>query len=144
MNIKGNWRGCIIYGKGYRKMQGASLFFRVTFQQEGEQISGIAFDTEGVGKSPDKASIKGKISDESIAFEKQYERMHSANRKGELVFLNSKPPVIHYQGRFIEEQDQFEGTWSMSVKMYLFGVFPISSKLSGIWRMWQNRNQDNL
>lgn len=135
-NLTGLWCGSFIYQKGYRKLNGQIVKFEMKLEQNGFKISGTSKDKEGVCLNPDEAIVSGHFENLEISFVKQYPSIHFQDKKGNTVIDNkTQGPLIYYNGKFNELTEKFEGEWILSIRLFIFGIFPKTFIGKGTWEM---------
>jgi hypothetical protein len=135
MNMNGEWEGTIVYGKEYKGHAGKELFFEMYLTHDFDTIIGESVDVAGVGVSPDKATIKGTVSKNTINFIKQYETHHYFEGRETMIDSTRKGPEIEYMGMYNPLDKIFMGKWKIQGEMKLFGMFPFTFNSTGIWTM---------
>ena len=141
-SIQGFWTGTVVYGKTYRNLQHAELYFDVEILQQGTTIQGTAADTGGAGMHPDPAQIAGTFDGTQLHFVKQYPTHHFVylEKSTETSIDVLKPGHrIHYTGIYNVQEDAFYGTWCILGKRLFFGLFHVRSKNAGTWTMHRKR-----
>jgi hypothetical protein len=135
LNLTGNWKGTIEYGKEYGENAGEKIIFRSELNQHKNKFSGLSYDISGIGLNPEPADINGEIKGRKINFIKQYRIRHMLVGDEHKIDPTRKGPKILYTGIFNESTNSFEGNWTMSVAKKFFGLIPLNIKTTGIWKM---------
>jgi hypothetical protein len=133
--ITGKWNGVIIYGPKYRQFAGKELYFEADFEQTKDSFHGIAKDTGGTGVNPDKATISGSLTPNSITFIKRYDSLHYQDND-QIIIDKTRPGYdIYYSGNYDEGEGVFKGTWEYRIEYWLFGLIPRRYVGGGTWTM---------
>ncbi|MCE3226738.1 MAG: hypothetical protein K0S32_1289 [Bacteroidetes bacterium] len=136
MDLNGKWSGTVVYGKGYGGYEGKELYFDFDLIQNGKEIAGTAFDTGGVGMSPDQAQLFGTFENNQFEFLKQYDSLHYYSNEGEVtVDKTQKGPLIKYSGIYNTNTDTFSGFWFMKVRVLILWIIPWTINCGGIWSL---------
>lgn len=137
LNLNGQWTGTIQYGKEYSQHAGKELYFDLELMQYGDEIAGTAYDTGGVGASPDSANILGTYQDNRINFLKQYTSSHYYDRDNSdtKIDRSKKGPIIKYSGFYNDSEKTFTGDWVIRMTVNLFWIIPLPFKNTGTWTM---------
>lgn len=84
---------------------------------------------------PEPASIRGRITDSRISFEKQYSRLWLLDLTGKLFAIHGQRSFkVHYVGEFIENRNRIIGTWQIHAESkWINGVQMQFSRCNGNW-----------
>jgi len=139
LDLNGNWKGEITYGKEYGLSNGKKLIYHSEITQNENKIEGISFDISGFGTNSQPADFNGEIKNLEINFIKQYRTKHFLIPfRNKTLELNKKGPEIFYKGIFDTSSKSFYGDWTMVLKKKLFFLIPITLKFTGTWTMIKN------
>jgi hypothetical protein len=115
MGFNGNWKGTLIYGKGYSdNIIGKELIFELKISESNGDIIGSGRDVSGIGLNPSGFIVKRFIDESTISFIKQYKSSTYFDLDDKLV-IDAKEPSsqITYNGIYNNETNKFEGDWDI-------------------------------
>jgi hypothetical protein len=136
MNVDGNWKGVLKYGRLYGKHQNKELNFELSFRREGNTISGKCQDKHGFGSNKYPAEVQGVVEGKNLRFIKRYEVFAYFDNSYNLHYdVNKKGPPIFYEGTADKEGIRYEGTWHILTKVKLWGFIPWTIKSKGTFFM---------
>lgn len=134
--VSGIWLGEVRYGKQYGAHAHQLLLVEYTLDQDGNKVSGLCKDIEGVGMHPETATIQGRLEGNNLSFFKQYPSRHYYIDGETAIDPSEAGMEIHYKGKFDAQLMEFAGTWEIVRKKKIFWILSLAySHGKGTWKM---------
>lgn len=136
----GQWQGFYQYGREYGPyVQGKEAEFRLFIEEYRDgQFSGKAIDWDGFGADGQVSEVKGFIDEELISITKQYAHSAVFDEWGNcLEEVGNNGHMVSYEGRFVEEENCFVGTWEIVTELEHTPHETLEYVVGGTWRLYR-------